>query len=187
MLCLNGEEIYLRPLKAEDVNQNYINGINDPEVNKYLVDVRLNRQTYESIVNFVEYNWREDSCILFGIFYENKEKKLVGTTRISGINWYHYNASVGICLFDKTIWNKGLASQAVELVKKFLFNNLSLHYIEAGAYAINQASIKMFQRAGFREAYRVKNKYRLINTFEEVVYLAAINNGFKESSLKDTF
>lgn len=58
-----------------------------------------------------------------------------------GIDFYHYTASVGICIFAKGAWKKGYAFQVLRLVKDYLFGLLGLHYLEAGVYAKNTGSI----------------------------------------------
>jgi RimJ/RimL family protein N-acetyltransferase len=47
-LRIEDERIYLRPIDVEDITNGYISGLNDPEVNRYLVNVRKNIQTRES-------------------------------------------------------------------------------------------------------------------------------------------
>jgi RimJ/RimL family protein N-acetyltransferase len=59
-----------------------------------------------------------------------------------------------------------------------------MHYLEAGVYAENVVSIACFLNAGFIEQYRVDNKYRHIDSFEEVIFFAAINPLFDSSLLK---
>jgi len=182
-LVIENGSIYLRPLRIEDITDEYVNGLNDPEVNKYLVDVRRNVQTWETVEKYVSSNFENPSAILFGIFMKNNSKQLVGTVHVSEIDLFHYTASVGICLFAKRIWKKGYALQSLQLVKNYLFGVLGLHYLEAGAYAINASSISAFTRADFLEWYRVKDKFRLVDSFEEVIYFSAINPSFDMSLL----
>jgi len=183
-LIIENKRIYLRPLRVEDVTDEYINGLNDSEVNRYLVNVRKNVQTRESVEKFVHSNMENPSSILFGIFLKDRAEPLIGTVRVSEIDFFHYTASVGVCLFAKQKWKKGYALQAVKMVKNYLFEVLCLHYLEAGANAHNKDSINLFIRAGFSEWYRVKNKYRHIDTFEEVIYFVVINPSFDISLLK---
>jgi RimJ/RimL family protein N-acetyltransferase len=182
-LLLENDRIYLRPLRVKDITNEYIRGLNDLEINRYL-EVRRNVQTRESVEKFVISNMEDQSSILFGIFIKNSREPFIGTIRAHGIDFFHYTASVGICVFAKRAWKKGYALQALKLVKDYLFGVLGLHYLEAGAYAKNINSIKVFTRAGFAEWYRVKDKIRLINSFEEGIFFSAINTSFDTSLLK---
>ncbi len=180
-LLLENNSIYLRPLFVEDITDDYVNGLNDPEVNRYLVDVRRIVQTQGLVEKYVRSNLENPSAILFGIFIKNDSKRMVGTIHVSGLDFFHFTASIGICLFAKQFWKKGYAQQAIKLVKDYLFGVLGLHYLEAGVYTKNTNSINFFARAGFKEWFRVKDKYRLDNGFEEVIYFAAV------TPLFDTF
>lgn len=183
-LVIEKDRIYLRPLLVEDITEEYVNGLNDPEVNRYLVDARRNVQTQELVEKYVRSNLENQFAILFGIFVKNESKRMIGTIHISGIDFFHFTASIGICLFSKQVWKKGYALQAIRLVKDYLFGTLGLHYIEAGVYAENRNSINLFIHAGFSECYRVKDKFRLDNSFEETIYFAVINQRFDISLFK---
>lgn len=183
-LIIENDRIYLRPLLVEDITGDYINGMNDPEVNKYLIHVRRKMQTRKAIANYVRSNLENPSSILFGIFIKNELKPLVGTVHISETDFFHYTASIGICLFAKRTRKKGFASQTIKMVKDYLFGNLGLHYIEAGVFAENINSINSFTRAGFSEWYRVKDKFRHTKNFKEIIFLATINPLFDTSLLR---
>ena len=184
-LLLENDRICLRPLDTEDITDEYISGLNDPEVNRFLVNVRQTVQTRETVGEYIISCYKSPNAVLFGIFIKNDDsKKPIGTVRVSEIDLFHYTASIGICLFAKQAWKKGYALQSLQLVKDYLFGVLGLHYLEAGAYAKNINSINLFTRAGFAEWYRVKDKIRLIDSFEEAVYFAAINPSFDTSLLK---
>lgn len=177
------ERLALRTLSLKDVTTDYINGLNDPEVNKYMVQVRANKQSRKTVESFVQGNSNAADAYLFGIFIKNSGK-LIGTIRVHSISQFDYSCTVGICIFDKTNWNKGYASEGMKKVVEFLFDELGLHYIEAGCYQMNTASRTLFERAGFTVSAVIKNKYRYENAFVQVILLAKVNPRFKASRLK---
>ena len=184
-LLLKNDRIYLRPLCIEDISDEYICGLNDPEVNRFLVNVRRNVQTRETVGEYVISCYKSSNAILFGIFIKNDDsKKPIGTVHVSEIDLFHYTASLGICIFAKWAWKKAYARQALRLIKKYLFEDVKLHYLEAGVYAENVNSIACFINAGFVEQYRVNNKYRHIDSFEEAIFFAAVNPQFDSSLLQ---
>jgi RimJ/RimL family protein N-acetyltransferase len=181
---LENDHVCLRPLLVPDITDEYISGLNDPEVNRYLVDVKRTVQTYNSVMDFVILNRESPSCILFGIFKKGLSGQLIGTVRVSGMEFFHFTASIGICLFARQDWGKGYASQSLALVKEYMFSAFGLHYLEAGVYAKNMGSYHTFTKAGFAEKFRADFKYRLDDSFEQVIFLASINPEFDMSSLK---
>lgn len=183
-LILENKSIYLRPLQVKDITDEYVNGLNDPDVNKYLVNVRLNVQTSKTVEKYVKSNRENPLAILFGIFVNHDAKPLIGTVYVSGIDFFHFLATIGVCLFAKGAWRKGYGFCALGMVKDYLFGQLELHYIEAGVYAENEQSIKLFKRVGFSEMYRVKNKYRYADSFKDVIIFGLINHSFDLSNLQ---
>lgn len=183
-LFLENDSIYLRSLQVKDITDEYVDGLNDPEVNKYLVNVRQTVQTYSTVEKYVKSNMENPLAILFGIFIKHDATPLIGTVYVSGIDFFHFLASVGVCLFAKRAWRKGYGFHALGMVKDYLFKQLELHYIEAGVYAENERSIKLFTSVGFSEMYRVKNKYRYADSFKEVIMFGLINHSFDMSNLQ---
>lgn len=183
-IVLQDDDMLVRPLKVTDITDEYIDGLNDPEVNHYLVAVRQQRQTRDSVTDYVQADWDDPLSILFGIFLRNDGKSLVGTVRVHHIDFFHFSASVGVCLFAKRAWRKGYAHRALRMVKDRMFAELKLHYLEAGVYADNAESLNCFLRAGFVERYRVSSKFRHIDSFADVVFLAAMNDAFDPNFLK---
>lgn len=172
------ERLILRTLTEEDVCDDYVNGLNDPEVRRWLFDARFFRQTRESVTQFIRTNRESPSDIFFGLFLKNSHL-WVGTIRVSGISKIHFNCYAGICLFRKEWWGKGLGTEAMNAVVDFLFGELGLHYVEAGAYADNHASISLFKKAGFRVVAEYPDKFRYEKEFLPVVFLAKSNEKFR--------
>ena len=77
--------------------------------------------------------------------------KPVGFTGIGGINWRHSNGETGIVIGDKSLWRKGIASEAIELRTAFFFRELNLHKIRTRVFVENEASKRALQKSGYRE------------------------------------
>lgn len=165
---------YLQPLKPENAHLDYISGLNDPEVNRYLVGVKLNTQTEQTIVNFIKSNQQSQDALLFGIWLKGKVQHC-GTIRLHGIEYHHQSAHIGVCIFDKSTWGKHLGSKAIKAVTQWAFLFLNLRWVEAGAYVDNIASQKTFLAAGYEWIYDVPYKY-IFEDKETVVKVYAARN-----------
>lgn len=177
-----GEEVriefsggFIQPLNAEDVHSGYVEGLNDPDVNKYLVGVRQITQNYEGVTAFILDNQDAKDAILFGVWC-NGVAKHCGTVRLHGIESIHKTAHIGVCLFEKSVWGKKIGSRAVSAVTQWAFENLKLRWIEAGAYSENIASIKTFTAAGYKWVYDVDEKYLFEGRPAKVSIFSAQNN-----------
>ncbi len=182
---LFSERLSLKVMRVRDVDADYINGLNDPEVNKFLVNVGLRKQTLKTVREYVGNCLRSGESLLLGIFLR-KRNKLVGTINVSGISYFHYMCSVGICIFNKKCWGKGYAIEALKRVVRYIFDDLKLHHIEAGVYKENKTSMSLFKQAGFKQEALFKNRYRHRDVFKEVVMFGRTNSEFDHSVLQWT-
>lgn len=163
---------YLRQLKPTDVFSGYVAGLNDPEVNKYL-EVRHNKQTIESVTDFVSTNERSSTSCLFGIWPDNSSR-FIGTVRIHGIDRLSKKGHIGICLFEKTAWRQGFGSKAIRSATRWAIESQGLRWIEAGAYESNIASQKMFLSSGYEWVSDITGKYLLNGKPATIKVFAAI-------------
>lgn len=148
----------LRPLLAADVHPGYVAGLNDPEVNRFLVNVRNARQTAASVLEFVEQNLLAPDAILFGIWCQG-DKLHCGTVRLHNLGLQQDQARIGICVFDRRRWGKGVGTSALRTVSEWACGILGVSAIEAGVYAENMASQKIFVAAGYEWRKDVANTY----------------------------
>ena len=146
---LNG---FLRPMREADVKDAYVLGLNDSRVNQYL-EVRHHLQTHDSASLFVRMNKDSSDMILWGVWYgEKSQESLVGTVRLHGIYPTESSCHIGVCLFEKTVWGRGLGSQAIRRVTEWAFNTLDIDSVRAGVHVENIGSKKAFLRAGYNSS-----------------------------------
>lgn len=58
---------------------------------------------------------------------------------------------------EKNAWGKGFATEAIQLVTHFAFEQLHLHRLQAGLYASNIGSGKALEKAGYHLEAVFKN------------------------------
>lgn len=150
----------LRPLREADVHQGYVDGLNDPLVNRYLDGVKARVQTVASVREFVAADRQSPSSVLWGIWTHDTALH-VGTVRLHGIEHRHGTAHIGICLFDRNHWGHGLGTAAIRTVTRWALDTLGLRWIEAGAYEGNLASQRAFVSAGYAWVFDIPGKYLL--------------------------
>jgi len=148
----------LRPLLAADIHPGYVAGLNDPEVNRFLVNVRKVRQTATSVIEFVEQNLLAPDAILFGIWFQG-DTLHCGTVRLHNLGLQQDQARIGICVFDRRRWGKGVGTSALKTVSEWACGTLGVSAVEAGVYAENMASQKIFVAAGYEWRKDVADTY----------------------------
>ena len=150
----------MRVLETSDVHDGYVSGLNDPEVNQYLVNVKAMRQSRESVAAFVGSHREAPDAVLVGIWEEGRDHH-AGTVRLHGIDRGAGTAEIGICLFDRGAWGKKLGSRAIAAVTKWARSELGVQRIKAGVYEPNAASRRAFEAAGYQWQRDIADEYKL--------------------------
>jgi ribosomal-protein-alanine N-acetyltransferase len=137
-------DVYLRPLAAGDVTAGYIDGINDPQINRFLVSAQNGPQTLDGVKEWVIANWRAHDAILFGIFCSRIH---CGNIRAHDVT--EHRACIGIAIFDPKMHGKGIGCAAISALVRYLMNELGVKSVVAGIDKENVASQRAFAKAGF--------------------------------------
>ena len=146
---LEGERIYLRRVRPEDVNETYCKWMNDPEVNKYL-ESRFSSHSLETLKEYVRSKLGDEKNAFFAIILKKGDRH-IGNIKIGPIDTVHRLADIGILIGEKDCWGEGYGSEAIRLIVEYAFDKLNLHKVTAGCYAPNEGSIKAFKKAGFSQ------------------------------------
>lgn len=155
---MRGSKVFLRIVKKEDCNDDYVNWLRDPEVNRFL-ETRWVEQNIKTIQNFVKQMDVDPRQFLFAII-ENNSFRHIGNIKIGPINAQHSFADVSYFIGEKGVWGKGYATEAIMLATQIGFEKLSLHRMQAGVYAANIGSQKALQKAGYQLEGRFKGQLR---------------------------
>ena len=143
--ALRGEKCVLRPPRTEEAAQ-YVKWFEDPDVFRYTLQIGPLSIWQEQ--DFIKRMAEEQNAVSWVIEVDGRP---VGWTGVGGINWRNGNGESGIVIGDKSLWGKGIASEAITLRTKFCFRELRLHKIRTRAYMENEASRRALMKAGYRE------------------------------------
>lgn len=144
---LETERLILRRYKQTDAEDMYANWASDPEVTKYLMwqthsDVEVSRSYIESVIS--EYSNLE-------LYQWGIELKELGQV-IGGISVVHLNndvgsAHIGYCI-GRPWWNRGITSEALSAVIKYLMDEVGVNRIESRHDSRNPNSGKVMEACG---------------------------------------
>ena len=154
LLHITTERLVLRPhtqnslvwlnTTFNDPGEDYFNGDDPPrespeplEVTQKLLDRILNRPHDADIIDYA--------------IHKKDTDELIGCGMIAHINHYNRRCDLGIGLgWNRDNWGKGHASESLQAVIAYCFNELNLNRIGAEIYEFNERSIRLFERNGFR-------------------------------------
>lgn len=147
-----GKNVYIRLLSTDDVSEDYVNWMNDPEVTQFL-ESKWQSHTQKSTIDYIDSFNRTQNNFLFGIFLLS-DNTHIGNVKIGNINYVHSHADIGMAIGKKDSWTKGVGSESLMLIEKIAREYLNLNKIFGGIYAINHGSFAMTQKCGWREVGR---------------------------------
>ena len=149
---VSGPRLYLREVRASDVNERYYRWMNDPDVVQYL-ETRFMPQSMDNIAAFVKRMDGKSDEPFFAIC-TNEGDEHIGNIKLGPINWIHRYADISLLIGEKACWGKGYATEAIGLITKFGFEILSLNKIKASCYEQNEGSARAFEKCGYiREGF----------------------------------
>ena len=144
---LKGKRVILRKLTMYDAREMFENWCRDEAVTEFVL-----WEPHESIdvTKAILKGWIEDYqkpwTYRWGMV-DPLSGKLIGTIDCVMFSEKHAYAELGYCL-ARPYWGKGIVSEAVQMVVKFLLEAVEVNRIEARHATINPASGRVMQKAG---------------------------------------
>lgn len=83
--------------------------------------------------------------------YDLADMAHVGGVNLHAIDRRHQTCELGIAVLDPTRRGKGLGTEAVVLITDYAIHALSMHNVQLTVLAFNQAGLRAYEKAGFRE------------------------------------
>jgi RimJ/RimL family protein N-acetyltransferase len=164
-----GEKLYLRGLETSDLEGEYFDWLNDREVTKFL-DSGAFPNTPERLEEYYRSVALSPNNVMLAIIDKESDKH-IGNIRLGPINWITRIAPLGIMIGNKEFWGKGYATEAIQLILEYAFKRLNLHKVNAGIVAIHQASIRAFEKAGFKIEGQARSQFYLDGDYYDSLYL----------------
>ncbi|NSW53152.1 MAG: GNAT family N-acetyltransferase [Anaerolineae bacterium] len=144
-----GKRLRLRALERSDLPL-FVRWLNDPEVTDNLLighpfSMDTENQWYEGMLQRSQY---ERPLVIELRSGENWQ--MIGNLSLMDISWQHRSAELGIVIGEKSAWNQGYGTEAIQLLVKHAFDELNLHRIWLRVYQTNPRGRRCYEKAGFR-------------------------------------
>ncbi len=146
---LEGERIILRALNRQDLNENYLQWLNDEEVSRGNGHAVF-PNTEEAMIRYYEEQQNNTKQLVLAIIYK-EDKKHIGNVSLQNINWISRNAEFAILMGDKNYWKKGLGEEAALLIVQYGFERLNLHRVYCGTFSNNESMKKLAGKLSMKQ------------------------------------
>ena len=145
LAVLETNRLSLKPLNKYFLSQDYVNWLNDEEVNRYLESG--GDYTLEKLDGYLEEVERNPKYFWAIILKETN--KHIGNIKIDPIDLNHLFGEYGIMIGDRRVWGKGVAKEVSETIIDFCFNTLNFKKINLGVKKSNLKAIRLYKKLGF--------------------------------------
>lgn len=167
------ERLQLVPLSTSFASYEYVDWMNDSEVNRYLESG--GNYTKEMLEIFLEEV--EKKNMLFWAIVVKKNQKHIGNIKIDPINRKYMNGEYGILLGDRDSWGKGYAKEASKCVIDYCFSDkVGLRKITLGVVEDNRAAFQLYKKLGFKEEGLLRNHSYHVGKWCNIVRMAMFNS-----------
>jgi [ribosomal protein S5]-alanine N-acetyltransferase len=173
-ICLESERLILKPLSLSFLSKEYVNWMNDTEVNEFLSsggDYSLHK--LKVFLSEVEKNE-----ILFWAVIIKHSGKHIGNIKIDPVEIKHGICEYGIMMGDKTEWGKGFAKESSKLVIEFCFKSLNLRKMNLGVIESNKRAVKLYEKLNFIVEGKLINHVSSNGQFVNVLRMALFNQNY---------
>jgi [ribosomal protein S5]-alanine N-acetyltransferase len=172
-----GSLVLLRPLERTDLNERYLNWLNDPEVTRY-TETGIFPSSAEDLDNYYRSMSGSRNDVLLAV--EDKQSgKHIGNVKLGPIHWLHRSATFGILIGEKEFWGKGVGLEATRLMVEYGFERLNLHRIDLGVFAEHVAAVRCYEQAGFKLEGRLREDLFHDGEYKDRLWMGLLRSEYR--------
>ncbi|MQF70519.1 GNAT family N-acetyltransferase [SAR202 cluster bacterium AD-812-D07_MRT_10900m] len=178
-LDVNPDQVALSPLVPDDVTEQYVSWLNDPQVNRFLEARHAAPHTVQSTRKFVE------SCIQagrihWGIFVDNEH---VGTVTAT-VDWHNKRAEVSNVVGVARFRGSQVAKLSLGGALDYMFGELNLNRVDAGVYANHIGGISLLASLGFRQEAVITQRFVFGSGYVDGLLFGMLNDSWNEYKVR---
>lgn len=169
---LTGQCVVLRPFGPDDITDNYVSWLNDPEVVRYS-NQRFTQHSKVSCRAYLDsFAGTPNRFFLVCL----KETGASVGTMTAYIDPNHNTADVGIMIGNRAVWGLGVGQDAWNTLVRHLLEGEMIRKVCAGTMTCNRRMVKIMEHTGMTmEAIR-REQELLDGEPIDIVYFAAFSN-----------
>jgi RimJ/RimL family protein N-acetyltransferase len=156
IVTIHGESVTLGPLVRELV-PTLTRWMNDLEGLRTLGPAGPRPMSLDAETAWFESITASDDIVF--LIRERTSDAPIGTTSLMDVDFRNRSALFGIYIGEPAARGKGYGSEVTRLMLDYAFNLLGLHAVRLGVAAFNPAGIRAYQKAGFRETGRWRERW----------------------------
>jgi RimJ/RimL family protein N-acetyltransferase len=181
ILNIEGELVALGPVRREllPLYQRWINDLGTMR----MLDLPPQPMTMEKEQGWYEHVSKAEDNVSFTI-YERETSRPIGNTGLDGVDHRNRTATFGIIIGEPECRGKGYGTETTRLMLDYAFTVLGLHNVMLLVFEFNQAGIKAYQRAGFKEFGRRRECRLVAGKLWDEIQMDCLSSEFESTMLR---
>ena len=145
---INSQRFLIKELTISDVTEEYLNWLKyDSEILDQIQGASA-LLTISNLKAYVKKNTEDNNVLFFGIFIKDSQKH-IGNIKFDPINVKDSFAIMGILIGDKEWRAKGVFSEIILVIGKWLFKKFRINVIALAVDKNNYFAIRAYEKSGF--------------------------------------
>jgi RimJ/RimL family protein N-acetyltransferase len=103
-----------------------------------------------------------------------EDDRLIGFVGLRGICWNQRDAWVGIGIGEPEYWGRGYGTEAMRLVLRYAFLELSLERVSLCVFVLNDRAVRSYEKAGFISEGIERQVVRRDGIAEDILYMGIL-------------
>ncbi|GAB4212898.1 MAG: GNAT family protein [Roseiflexaceae bacterium] len=113
------------------------------------------------------------------VIYEQASARPIGETGFTQLDLFHHTAEFGILIGETDCWGQGYGTEATRRMLAYGFTQLRLHSIWLRVSSANERGLRAYQRAGFREAGRLREAQWIDDRLCDLIFMDCLAREFE--------
>lgn len=147
---ITGNRIELKEIEVADLEDVFAIYNNDRVFEYCGIIPKHNIDTVKNMIGHFKRDYAKKTKVKWGIYHKDSGNKLVGLIEAFDFNPKVNMVTIGYFL-EESFWGKGMATEAVSLLIRFLFESAHLNRIQAEVMPVNDNSKRVLLKNGFRK------------------------------------
>ena len=128
-----------------------------------------------------------DATSVFFTVYDRASWRAVGMAYLTGIDERHRRAEFGVLIGEAASRGRGYGTETARLMLDYAFTALGLHSVMLTVYEFNLAGRRAYEKAGFREAGRRRQRHWMGGRYWDEIYMDCLATEFASPVLGRIF
>lgn len=175
---ITGKRVRLRAPERSDIPL-FARWLNDPEVTAGMMFyLPLSLADEENWFESMLHRPQAEHPLTIEIRQDNGWT-MIGNCSFNAIDWRVRSTEVGIFIGEKSFWNQGYGTEAMQLLLRHGFGTLNLNRIFLQVYANNPRAIRAYEKAGFVEEGRKRQAMYKDGVYIDVVLMSVLRQDWE--------